>query len=64
MKRPIIVVRDKTTNRNQVINLADLDDAQHEIVVPDITDATRTTMHTKYDKDRAIAKEIHGRHQF
>ena len=61
MNQPVVAIKYKQTGDMAVINLSDLDAAQHEPVVPDVTGATRTAAHTKQDTDRAIAKEIHGR---
>ena len=61
MYEATIAVRKRRDGVVSVIPLSDLDTAQHEPVVPDVTGTTRTAAHTKHDTDRAIAKEIHGR---
>jgi len=64
MNQPVVAIKYKQTGEMAVINLSDLDAAQHEPVIPDVTGTTRTATRTKHDTDRAIAKEIHGRNQF
>ena len=58
---PTLPVIEKATGRVLVVNFETYDKAQHTPVMPDVTVTPR---HTKQEKDRAIAKEIHGRHQF
>ena len=65
MNQPVVAIKYKQTGDMAVINLSDLDAAQHEPVVPDVTTIpTRLQTPTKHDTDRAIAKEIYGRHRF
>ena len=61
MNQPVVAIKYKQTGDMAVINLSDLDAAQHEPVIPDVTGTSRTSPPTKHDTDRAIAKEIHGR---
>ena len=64
MYEATIAVRSRRDGVVSVINLSDFDATQHDPVIPDVTGATRTAAHTKQDTDRAIAKEIYGRHRF
>ncbi len=62
MYEATIAVRNRRDGMISVISLSQLDAALHEPLIPDVRATPVVATPTKHDTDRAIAKEIHGRH--